>query len=194
MTQILLASSSPYRRQLLDKLGLSYACESPNINEAQHHNETAHELVQRLASEKAQALAENHPNTLIIGSDQVAVINQTIVTKPANHSEAKQQLQASSGQTITFLTGLCLYNTTNNNLQVTVEPFQVEFLHLTEHQIERYLTLEKPYDCAGSFKSEGLGISLFKRLIGNDPNTLIGLPLIKLCEMLRNEGVDPLLT
>ncbi len=155
-------------------------------------NETPEALVERLALEKASAVAQNHPNSLIIGSDQVAVLGDTIMTKPHTHENAIKQLQQSSGQTVTFLTSLCLFNSHTQQHQLLISPYSVEFLSLSDEQIESYLMKEEPYQCAGSFKSEGLGITLFKRFIGDDPNSLIGLPLMALIAMLRKEGVEPL--
>ncbi len=189
---LILASSSPYRRELLNKLGLEFESISPDIDESSLPDETPSELVGRLALEKAQAIAATQPEALIIGSDQVAVIDDTIITKPHNHEKAKDQLRQASGREVTFLTSLCLYNSRSHQHQLTIAPYTVNFLPLSEEQIENYLLKEKPYNCAGSFKSEGLGISLFASMHGDDPNSLIGLPLIALIKMLRNEGVDPL--
>jgi len=190
--QIVLASSSPYRRELLDKLGISYQCHSPDIDESAHTNETPKALVSRLAKAKAKAVAKHYPNALIIGSDQIAVLDQQIITKPLDHAQATTQLQKASGRTVTFLTSLCLYNSADQSSQDDIVTFNVHFLELSARQIERYLQKEQPYDCAGSFKSEGLGITLFKQLEGTDPNALIGLPLIRLTAMLRKQGLDPL--
>lgn len=192
MLPLILASSSPYRREILHKLHLNFECYSPNIDESMKKGETPTELVKRLALEKAQAVSEQYPNALIIGSDQVAVLGDTIMTKPHNHENATLQLQASSGKKVTFLTSLCLLNSQTGQHQVQVCLYAVEFLNLSAAQIEAYLQKEQPYQCAGSFKSEGLGITLFKRFEGDDPNSLIGLPLISLVSMLRNEGVEPL--
>jgi len=193
MFSLVLASSSSYRKQLLDKLGLDFIQASPDIDETTQANESATSLVERLAIEKAKALANTYPDSLIIGSDQVATFNGRIIGKPHTKDNAKSQLMQFSGQSITFLTGLCLYNSQSKQYQSMVEPFIVHFKNLTDHQIERYIEKELPLDCAGSFKSEGLGITLFSSLEGRDPNTLVGLPLIALTEMLTNEGVDPLL-
>jgi len=189
---LVLASSSIYRRQLLSKLQLEFKSANPNIDESQQLGESAEELVIRLAQEKALALTPSHKKHLIIGSDQVAVVDGKILTKPGDKHAASQQLQQSSGNTVTFLTGLCVHNSKTGRTQTSCEHFSVKFLMLSPEQIENYLTKEEPYDCAGSFKSEGLGISLFESMHGDDPNTLIGLPLIALCRMLRNEGVEPL--
>lgn len=192
MLPLVLASSSPYRREILTKLGLPFECYSPEIDESALSNELPIELVKRLAIQKAQAVATQYPKALIIGSDQVAVLDNIVMTKPHTYANAIKQLQASSGQEVTFLTSLCLFNSLTNKHQVIVSPYSVEFLSLTDQQIEHYLLKEQPYNCAGSFKSEGLGITLFKRFKGDDPNSLIGLPLIELTQMLRAEGVEPL--
>lgn len=192
MLPLLLASSSPYRREILQKLHIPFECHSPDIDESRLENESPTQLVERLALEKAQAVSEIYPNTLIIGSDQVAVLDNTIMTKPHTHENAIQQLRASSGNTVTFLTSLCLLNSQTGKHQLATIPYSVDFLELSDSQIENYLLKEEPYRCAGSFKSEGLGITLFKRFEGDDPNSLIGLPLISLTAMLRNEGVEPL--
>lgn len=192
MLPLILASSSPFRAELLKKLTLPFDCYSPNIDESAFDGESPEQLVARLALEKALAVAQHYPSALIIASDQVAVINNEVMTKPHTHENAIEQLRKSSGNTVRFLTSLCLYNSQTEHKQITLSPFHVEFLSLSDKQIESYLLKEKPYQCAGSFKSEGLGIALFKRFEGDDPNSLIGLPLIELTAMLRQEGVEPL--
>ncbi len=189
MPPLVLASTSPFRKQLLEKLKLKFLTDAPDIDESHQEGETPEQLVARLAEEKAKVVAERHPNSLIIGSDQVAINGGEILGKPGNHDKAVAQLKAASGKKVTFLTGLCLYNSATGNSQVEVVPFCVVFRELTEAQIENYLRAEQPYNCAGSFKSEALGIALFERLEGEDPNTLIGLPLIRLIRMLEAEGV-----
>ena len=186
---LVLASTSPYRKELLQRLGLEFTTAAPNVDEAHLPGESPEHLVRRLAEEKARAVAKQFPNALIIGSDQVAVIDTEILTKPGTHENAVNQLQRCSGQTVTFLTGLCLLNTRSGKAQIEVIPFRVHFRPLSSGQIENYLRREQPYNCAGSFKSEGLGIALFERLEGNDPAALIGLPLICLTRMLEMEGV-----
>jgi len=186
---VVLASSSQYRRAVLSKLNIEFQTASPDVDETALPGETPQQLVTRLAEKKAMAIAKNHPNALIIGSDQVAVIDGRILGKPGSFEVAKQQLNDASGKTITFLTGLCLFNSVSQQAQVECVPFNVHFRDLTEQQIENYLHAEEPYDCAGSFKSEGFGICLFEKLEGDDPNTLIGLPLIRLIDMLNNEGL-----
>jgi MAF protein len=188
---LLLASSSPYRRELLARLQLPFNWQSPSIDEARHAGEAATDLVKRLAEEKARALATSHPNHLIIGSDQVAVLGDgQILGKPHDLERAQAQLRAASGGSVTFLTGLALLNSANGLCQVDCVPFTVHFRQLDETQILRYLQREQPFDCAGSFKSESLGISLFRSTEGEDATSLIGLPLIRLVDMLQNEGVE----
>ncbi|MFV2060659.1 MAG: nucleoside triphosphate pyrophosphatase [Gammaproteobacteria bacterium] len=190
MTTIILASTSPYRKEILNKLQIPFLTCAPDIDEQAIENEKPEELVQRLAIEKAHACVDKSDNALIIGSDQVAVIDNEIIGKPHNHENALKQLQKASGKKVTFLTGLCLLNTKTKQHQVDVVPFKVLFRDLSESQIENYLLKEQPYNSAGSFKSEGLGICLFEKLIGDDPNTLIGLPLIRLTKMLEQENFN----
>ena len=187
---LILASTSVYRRALLEKLALPFRCVAPHIDETPQTGEEAIQLVQRLASEKAQAVAKENTTSWIIGSDQVCTINREIVGKPGSTSAAIAQLQAASGQKISFYTGLCLFDAALGRYQLLAEPFHVHFRTLSLSQIERYVSAEKPFDCAGSFKSEGLGISLFQQLEGRDPNTLIGLPLIALVDMFAAWGVE----
>ena len=192
MQQLVLGSSSPFRRALLEKLGLEFDTASPDIDESVVETETAEQLVARLSQQKAAAIAKSYPEALIIGSDQVAVLGDSILGKPGSHDKAVQQLSNASGKQVRFLTGLTLLNAKTGHQQTCVEPFNVHFKSLSANQIEYYLQQEQPYQCAGSFKSEGFGISLFSKLEGNDPNSLIGLPLIKLIEMLMVEGIDVL--
>lgn len=192
MLPLILASSSPYRRQLMDKLQLSYHWQSPLINEAPITGELPASLAARLSREKAMALADQYPAHLIIGCDQVASLGNEILGKPGNHQAAARQLSLSSGQVVTFITGLSLLNSATGHCQTITDQFRVTFRELTSSQIDNYLDREKPWDCAGSFKSEGLGIALFSKLEGNDPNSLIGLPLIRLIDLLAHEGVHPL--
>ena len=184
---LVLGSTSPFRREILQKLGLPFETAAPDIDESHLENETPEQLVGRLAEAKAREVAKQYPNALIIGSDQVAVNEGEILGKPHTHERAIEQLQNASGKTVRFLTGLCLYNSATDNTQCEVVPFDVVFRELTLKQIDSYLKREQPYKCAGSFKSEALGITLFERLEGEDPNTLIGLPLIRLVRMLENE-------
>lgn len=193
MSNIILASTSPYRRALLEKLGLAFECAAPGVDETPQPGEAPRHLVLRLAQAKAQSLADRYPNHLIIGSDQVCVLDGEIAGKPLTEEKAFQQLMKARGNIITFYTGLALYNSATGHLQTECEPFDVHFRRLSEQEITDYLRKERPLNCAGSFKSEGLGIALFDRLEGRDPNTLVGLPLIALCQMLRREHANPLL-
>ncbi|MGB2079581.1 MAG: Maf family protein [Vibrio sp.] len=187
--QLILASTSPFRRQILDKLQLDYQCLTPDCDETPQPGESAQDLVARLAEKKAISCAPlcDAPS-LIIGSDQVCVLNDKIVGKPLTKDKAKLQLHEASGKSVYFYTGLSVYNTQTQQAHTIVEPFQVHFKPLTEAMIEAYIDKDMPLHCAGSFKSEGLGISLFKKLEGDDPNTLIGLPLIRLIELLEKQG------
>ena len=190
--ELLLASGSPYRKSLLERLNLSFRQASPNIDETARSGETAKGLATRLSKEKAQALAADYPDTLIIASDQTASLNGLILGKPLTELRAIEQLQQCSGQRVTFHTGLCLLNTTIGVHQLDCIDFTVQFRELNDEEIKFYIKKEQPLDCAGSFKCEGLGIALFERMEGDDPNSLIGLPLIRLIDMLRNEGISPL--
>lgn len=190
MLPLILASSSPYRRELLQRLRLPFQCESPDIDETPLPSETAEQLVRRLAESKARALSERHPDHLIIGSDQAAVNDNRILGKPYTIERATEQLRAASGKSISFLTGLCLLNSRSGRAQVDCIPFTVHFRELDGDHIRRYLEVEQPLDCAGSFKAEGLGVSLFRSTEGEDATSLIGLPLIRLVDMLLTEQVQ----
>ena len=186
---LVLASTSPFRQELLRRLQIPFECAAPNIDESRKPNESATQLVARLALEKAQAVQTQYPNALIIGSDQVAVLKNQILGKPHTHANAVAQLQASSHEYVEFLTGLCLLNTQTGTSQIDVIRYGVKFRPLTEQMIEHYLQREQPYDCAGSFKSEGLGGVLFEKMSGDDPSALIGLPLIRLVDFLQQQGI-----
>ncbi|WP_219272723.1 nucleoside triphosphate pyrophosphatase [Pseudomonas sp. Xaverov 83] len=190
MLPLLLASSSVYRRELLNRLHLPFICSSPDIDESHRPDESAVALVKRLAEEKARALAGSHPGHLIIGSDQVAALDDQIIGKPHTFEKAREQLLAASGKRISFLTGLAVLNSTTGHCQVDCIPFTVHMRTLDTARIERYLRIEQPYDCAGSFKAEGLGVSLFQSTEGPDATSLVGLPLIRLVDMLLAEGVQ----
>ena len=190
MLPLLLASSSVYRRELLARLQLPFTCSSPDIDESPLAGESAIELVRRLAQAKAQALAASHPGHLIIGSDQVAVLDGKIIGKPHTFDKAREQLLAASGASVTFLTGLALLNSQSGHCQLDCIPFTVHMRTLNPARVERYLRAEQPYDCAGSFKAEGLGVSLFQRTEGPDATSLVGLPLIRLVDMLLAEGIQ----
>jgi septum formation protein len=187
---LILGSTSSFRKELLQKLNLDFETAAPDIDETRLPNESAGDMVTRLSLQKARKVAFEHPNALIIGSDQCAVLGDTILGKPGNHENAVKQLTASSGKQVSFLTGLCLYDASSEQYQLDLVPFAVEFRDLSQQEIEDYLLQDKPYNCAGSFKSEGLGITLFKKMLGEDPSALIGLPLIRLSEMLRANGIN----
>ena len=188
--KIILASSSPYRAALLKKLCIPFECMAPHIDETQIDGESVEQQVQRLARLKAQALISQANNAFIIGSDQLACHQGKALGKPGDFDTALKQLRDLQGQRVEFHTGLCLLNSSNGAQQTIVEKFAVEFKQLSTKQLQRYLTIEQPFDCAGSFKSEGLGIALFNRLEGRDPNSLIGLPLIALIELFANWHID----
>lgn len=190
--QLVLASSSRYRRALLEQLRLPFASASPDIDETPLAGEAVPALVTRLALAKARALASKFPDALIIGSDQACALDGRILGKPGNAENARTQLQACSGRRVTFHTGLVLYATQSGDWQHSVDTYTVQFRDLSAAEIARYVELEQPFDCAGSFKVEGLGITLFSALEGKDFNSLIGLPLLSLCAMLRAAGLNPL--
>jgi len=189
---LILASSSIYRKKLLDTLGFDYQCISPDIDETVLPEETTTQLVARLALAKAQKVAQQQPNSLIIGSDQAATVDGIILNKPLTAAKAQQQLQLCSGKKVTFLTGLCLFDSSDNSHQLATIAYHVYFRELSSAEIAQYIALEQPLNCAGSFKVEGLGISLFEKLEGDDFNSLIGLPVIELLKMLRAKGISPL--
>lgn len=189
---LLLASSSPFRRMILEKLGLPFDCAAPDIDESPLADETAEQMVLRLARLKALALAPNAAGSLIIGSDQTGSLNGQLLGKPHTVERACQQLRAASGQTVIFYTGLVLYCTLRQQFWQCCETFEVTFRDLSEAEIAAYVAREQPLNCAGSFKSEGLGITLFDSLRGRDPNTLVGLPLIALNDFLRQAGINSL--
>jgi septum formation protein len=189
---LILASSSEYRRQLLQKLQIPFNSISPKIDETALEGEKPHQTALRLAQEKAKKIGAEYSHALVIGCDQVATLDGVELGKPGNHQNANKQLQMMRGREVTFHSALCLYNAATGNMQTDVVPYLVRFRQLSDEQIESYLNKEQPYQCAGSAKSEGLGIALMERMIGEDPNALIGLPLIKLISMLQNEGISVL--
>lgn len=189
MQPLVLASSSPYRRELLARLQHPFTCAAPAIDETPHAGESAEALVRRLAEAKARALSKQYPAHLIIGSDQAAILGNQILGKPHDFNRARDQLLAASDSSVTFITGLALLDSNSGHCQVDAIPFTVHFRQLSEAQIRRYLEAEQPYDCAGSFKAEGLGISLFRATEGEDNTSLIGLPLIRLVSMLGTAGI-----
>ncbi|WP_454253432.1 Maf family protein [Pseudomonas sp. Marseille-Q7302] len=190
MPRILLASSSPYRRQLLERLCLPFAHQSPDIDETPLPGEHPRDLVERLARLKAAALGDQSDHTLVIGSDQATAIEGEILGKPLSHDRAHQQLARASGRTLVFHTGLAVLDSRTGKCWSEVVDFQVRFRPLDAATIDRYLLVEQPYDCAGSFKAEGLGIALFEAMQGDDPTSLIGLPLIRLTALLREAGLQ----
>ncbi|HQR51416.1 MAG TPA: Maf family nucleotide pyrophosphatase [Methylophilaceae bacterium] len=189
MQNLILASSSIYRRELLQHLQLPFTVVSPDVDETPLPQERPEQTALRLAQEKARKIALTHPDVLVIGCDQVATLDGQQLGKPLIHDTAVKQLQLMRGRTVTFHSALCLYNAVSGSMQAEVVPYDVRFRQLTDEQIEYYLLKEQPYHCAGSAKSEGLGIALIEWMRGDDPNALIGLPLIRLVGMLRNEGV-----
>jgi len=188
-TEVILASSSPYRQQLLQKLRIDFIAKSPKIDESPHANESSINQALRLAKQKALALSTQFPNHLIIGSDQVAIHKQKQLTKPGNRESSIHQLLTISGSTVDFYTSVCILNSQTMKSKEDIDHCSVSFRKLSLAEIEKYVDLEKPFDCAGSFKSEGLGIALIETISGKDPNALIGLPLIKLVSLLKNFGV-----
>lgn len=187
---LILASSSEYRRELLLKLQIPFSGISPHVDETPLDGEKPQETALRLAQVKARKVGTDYPHALVIGCDQVATLDGEQLGKPLNHANATVQLQKMRGREVTFHSALCLFNASTGNMQALVVPYMVRFRQLTDEQIENYLTKEQPYHCAGSAKSEGLGVALIERMLGEDPNALIGLPLIKLITMLQNEGVS----
>ena len=187
--RIVLASTSPYRRELLGRLGLPFEVANPQTDETPLIGETPENTALRLSEAKARAVASAFPDALIIGSDQVAVADGVVYGKPGDHARAVAQLRALSGKTVNFFTGLCLLNAATGHAEVRGIPTLVTFRTLGEAEIDNYLRREQPYNCAGAAKSEGLGIALLSSMRGDDPNALVGLPLIALCDMLRDEGV-----
>ena len=187
---LILASSSEYRRELLLKLQIPFSSVSPHVDETPIAGEKPQEAALRLAQVKAKKVGSDYPHALVIGCDQVATLDDEQLGKPLNHANATKQLQKMRGREVTFHSALCLHNAATGNMQAEVVPYVVRFRQLTDEQIESYLSKEQPYHCAGSAKSEGLGIALIERMLGEDPNALIGLPLIKLITMLQNENVN----
>ncbi len=186
---LVLASTSSYRSELLKRLQLPFVTAAPEVDETPLPDETARQTSLRLSQEKALAVASGYPDALIIGSDQVALLEGQQIGKPLNHDNAVRQLRAMSGKTTCFYTALTLLNSKTGHMQSQVAENHVTLRTLSDEEIEGYLLKEQPYNCAGSAKSEGLGIALMSRMTGDDPNALIGLPLILLTEMLRRENV-----
>jgi septum formation protein len=190
MSRIILASTSPFRRELLSRLQLPFETVDPQADESPLAGESPVATAERLAVAKARAVAALFPDSLVIGSDQVAYAGSDRFGKPGTRENARIQLMRMSGTTLIFHTGLCVLNTATGRTQVCGVPIEVRFRRLTEAEIDRYLERENALNCAGSARSEGLGISLLEYMRGDDPNALVGLPLISLCDMLRAEGID----
>lgn len=188
--KLILASSSIYRRELLKRLQLPFEVEAPEVDETPLPNEAPQHTALRLAQAKARKVAERHADALIIGCDQVATLDGMQLGKPLTHDNAVRQLRLMRGRCVTFHSALCLFNAASGHMQAEDVVYEVQFRQLGDEQIERYLRKEQPYHCAASAKSEGLGIALIEWMRGDDPNALIGLPLIRLIEMLRNEGIE----
>ncbi|MEC5396928.1 Maf family protein [Uliginosibacterium sp. H1] len=189
-TPLVLASTSVYRRALLERLGLDFAVDRPETDETALPDEAPRATAERLAIAKARAVAPRHMGSLIIGSDQVAALGERHFGKPGTIERAVAQLREMSGNTVVFHTALCLLDSRDGSYQIETVPTEVRFRELEETEIRRYVEREMPLDCAGSAKSEGLGISLLEYMRGDDPNALVGLPLIALCRMLRQAGVQ----
>jgi MAF protein len=192
--QLVLASSSPYRRALLQRLSLPFECASPDVDETPQAGEDALQLSVRLAEAKARALAPRFPAALLIGSDQCCQVDGQVLGKPGDFARARDQLRLCSGKRADFHTALALYDSASRRLLTSQDVFSVQFRSLDDAEISYYLQAEQPYDCAGSFKAEGLGIALFDGMSGKDFHSLLGLPLISLCELLRQAGINPLQT
>lgn len=190
--QLVLASTSPYRRALLARLGLPFETTAPVVDETPRPQEAPEPMVRRLAEAKARQGGRGRHHALVIGSDQMAVVDGELLGKPGGHDNAVRQLERCSGRVVTFLTGLCVLDTRSGQATTDMVPFRVVFRPLGRARIEAYLARERPYDAAGSFKSEGLGVALFRRMEGDDPTALMGLPLIRLVDLLSEGGLDVL--
>ena len=188
--KLILASSSPFRKELLARLQLDFDCLAPEVDESSLADEDAQHYVRRLAEAKARIIALQHPDAIVIGSDQCALLDGQILGKPGSHENALSQLRQAQGKRVVFHTAVCVLQLSSGFCAVEEVPFEVEFRHLSDLQLEHYLRVEQPYQCAGSFKAEGYGSCLFKRMSGDDPSALIGLPLFKLIEMLEAAGVE----
>ena len=188
--RLVLASTSRYRRGLLERLGVAFSVADPGVGETRQAGEAPQSMARRLAEAKSLAVATRFPDSLIIGCDQVAVSNGEVLGKPMTHENAVKQLRGLSGHEALFHTAVCVHNTRESATGVRVVPYRVVFRELDDGAIARYLAKEQPYDCAGSAKSEGLGIALIAKMEGEDPTALIGLPLIALVDLLREQGMN----
>lgn len=187
--QLILGSTSAYRRELLSRLRIPFEVASPHVDETPLLNETPQALAQRLALAKAMAVAERFPSAVVIGSDQVAQLGEEALGKPGNHVNATKQLSKMSGQTVVFHTALAVVCLETGFIGQDIAKVHVKFRNLSPSQIKNYLLAEQPYDCAGSAKSEGLGIALLERIDNDDPTALIGLPLIRVCHLITQAGI-----
>ncbi|GAB4351464.1 MAG: nucleoside triphosphate pyrophosphatase [Immundisolibacter sp.] len=187
---LVLASTSVTRRQLLERLGLPFELHAPQVDEAPRDGETAQAMAERLALAKALAAAAHHPGRHVIGSDQVAVVDGRVLGKPGGRQAAARQLALASGRLMHFETAVCVVDGASGQARIRRVPFEVQLRALSGAEIERYLDREQPFDCAGALRSEGLGVTLCRRMRGDDPTALLGLPLIALCELLRECGVQ----
>jgi septum formation protein len=194
LRKLVLGSTSIYRRELLERIRLPFSVAAPHVDETPQPGETPVALARRLALAKARAVAKVHPDCIVIGSDQVADLNGQPLGKPGTHERAIAQLQAMRGQTVIFQTAVAVVCLASGFVQEDLAAVKVQFRDLSDTEIEHYLQAEKPYDCAGSAKSEGLGISLLSAIDNDDPTALVGLPLIRTCRMLRAAGLDLLST
>jgi septum formation protein len=192
MPQLILASTSRYRRELLERLRLPFDVLSPDVDETALAGEAPAALARRLALAKARAVAQRHPNAVVIGSDQVADLAGEAIGKPGTHERAVAQLRRMRGHSVVFQTAVAVVCVANGYAGSALVPVTVRFRRLDDAEIERYLRAEQPYDCAGSAKAETLGIALLDAIESNDPTALIGLPLIRTCALLREAGIDPL--
>ena len=190
--RLILGSTSPYRRELLQRLRLRFDCAAPQVDETALAGELPADLAPRLALEKAREVANRHPGAVVIGADQVAELDGLAIGKPGNHARAVAQLQAMSGRSVVFHSAVAVVRPDQGFEQVWTAPVTVRFRRLSDAEIERYLQLEQPYDCAGSAKCETLGIALLASIASDDPTALVGLPLIRTCELLRAAGIDPM--
>ena len=189
-SRLILASSSKYRKLLLHRLGVPFDCQSPATDETRRDKESPLELVVRLASEKAGSISRENPEAIVIGSDQIAIFKDQIIGKPGNHQAAMEQLSSFSGLDVEFLTAVSVQCLASGFNEQAIDSTRVSFRHLQTREIERYLEVEKPFDCAGAFKAESLGITLFEGIRSEDPTALIGLPLIRTSAMLRRAGLQ----
>lgn len=187
---LILASSSKYRKLLLQRFGIPFDCFSPEIDETAQDNESPYDLVARLAAQKAGIVSRQHPQAVVIGSDQMAVFDGRLIGKPGNHRAALEQLTSISGEVVEFLTAVSVQSRESGFAEQYTDCTRVCFRTLQQEEIERYLEAEKPFDCAGAFKAESMGMVLFERIISDDPTALIGLPLIRTAAMLRRAGLQ----